>query len=201
MFNSQHLEYYALLTIEHLFPNSKKIYKLADKPDLQNIRDSIGIEVTSSAPENYRQNERYGEKLLGAKIAPIINKIQSFNGKVKIYDNRVFAIQAFTDNKLKLFERNYVKEIDEILMKKSKKIKSYQHFKTNGLYIFTFTSLLNKDEIGRIAQLKSIHSFDFIILNCINKIYIIQNGVIRQYQFTDEELINFYHKSVNNVFQ
>ena len=66
-YDNKYYERYAKLTIDNAFPEWELHFNNTDRPDLQNVIDGIGIEVTSSTPLRIRQADSYGTEHLGKK--------------------------------------------------------------------------------------------------------------------------------------
>lgn len=156
-----------------------------DRPDLQNVKDSIGIEVTR-ADESlgfYEQLERI-DKVDADKTKQFNKKFIKNGGRViskkeadcigiecsfKLNENYVYIIPCNNNN----FEK-----INEVIENKIKKINNndnYKLFKQNDLFVFSHIRTrkeLFQGELNKITEIQSKFEkkFDFIYIcltNCI----------------------------------
>lgn len=137
-------ECFAKVVLENIFPDEIKDLQIFDRPDLQNERINLGIEVTSSiSKESYEISE------LTSKISYYEKNAEYFKERIKIlggkYDNGITihparhkdlnviygAIQSklekLNNDNYKIFNNNYLfirddnfilkEELNEILMK------------------------------------------------------------------------------------
>lgn len=107
--------------------------KLSDKPDLVDIENSIGVEVTSASNPKVREREAFYWKELHGK------NIQNFN-KAQINKVEKCGLYLNNENDGKIFSlaRMYGAEEKELLPNaiKKKYSKKYQGLKKLDLYIF-----------------------------------------------------------------
>lgn len=165
-------ERYALLSVCYLHNLDIKNFEHSDKPDLQSKKYDVGIEVVRAITEHDGLTQRiinkyFGKGLTGDEIVEQINKNNTkskFRGSVCSVDG-VAVISSEkglydADKHLKLV----VKKIDE----KSQKSKNYRCYKTNGLYCFAQTGLIDENSYPIIIEACRKSAFSLIYIDCID---------------------------------
>lgn len=191
LYDKYYYESYALLTLKHFWKDFKEGFLNSDKPDLQNEKENIGIEVVQALSEyegmcRSIENNNYGVSLP-----------KEYFG----YDNRIDKCNnAYSD-------RDHINEIINAVNGKLHKLNKHEDgytiFKTNGLYVYAENSLLVfedvKDMLPIINDIQSGFelNFDIIFLNAIEKMFIInQNDIVEQCYFDDEKLENIHKEAL-----
>ena len=196
-------EIYAFLSLVYFYDKQLKCLSLSDKPDLQSESLDIGIEVTESISKKYGNerfhiNQIFGQKLSANEVLILSKRVKAINGKV-----RIIAGFATYSHHSGLFDTSTIFEkIRESIHLKSDKLnKNYRIFKDNWLYIFTNTSLIEKNDLQTVFDYWPItylnRNFSQLFVNCIDRIFVIeQNGIIFQILLTDLDLKDLKMKSI-----
>lgn len=191
-FDKNYYERYAKLTLDTAFPEWGLHFALADRPDLQNETDGIGIEVTSSTPSQIREVDSLGAKLLGKKVS--VEEEKRFRGQLLLTCDRV--AWAYSPTKGLVDSDRSPDIIASISHKRSVWIeKQYKDFRVKGLYIFIGTGVFDDWMLEEIEKADSFSFFQIVIINAMDRIYYYQDGWKKK-EFTDEELAEFKKKAL-----
>lgn len=210
-YNKIFYEEYARQSIKHIFPNFYDNFKNIDKPDLQNIKDDIAIEVCRAIDDydgNFLSfvNENIGSDKTDLELITDLCK----RLKIKNIENAPFEIitingtRIFSQNKGLINTSNWVKKVEILIKAKIDKIDIYtekHQWKELGLYLFAgFT--LNKYDFEPLYNLmfnKEKH-FDFYIINCIDKMYKInKTKLIEEFEVSEDDLKYFKEKALQMI--
>ena len=127
-------EYRVLATLRYLLPQQYEMITAGESPDLQDIKNSIGIEVTAAVRENDMKVSRIFSGLRQQndekKAEKRIKKIESCGySLVPIRGEKISVITSGTSNEEKIF-------LQESVRKKKQKFEQYRSkFRTLGLAI------------------------------------------------------------------
>ena len=126
-------ELVALELLKKHFPQYSGL-KLSDKPDLVDIDNSIGVEVTSASNPKVRERETFYCKELHGKKIQDIGKAQQNQGE----EYGLSLVYTKNDGEIFSLARMYGAEEKELLPNaiKKKYSKKYQGLKKLDLYIF-----------------------------------------------------------------
>lgn len=172
-YNKYYYEKYALLSVCQLLNFDHKEFEHSDKPDLQSQRYQIGIEVVRAITEHDGLTDKlvqtyFGKGLFGDEIVEAINQ-NNTKGKFKgsVYSINGIGIISPTKG---LYDMSiHRKLIIEKINQKSCKFQNYKHFKTNGLYCFAGTELLDFD-LPPIIDACEKSVFSIVFINCTDTI-------------------------------
>gem|GEM_PF-1771189 len=174
LYDKYYYESYALLTLKYYWSGYTEGFENLDKPDLQNKKANIGIEVVQALSEDE-----------GMRRSRII--------KFEEYENEISAEKA--KRKIGFDFGNHFKEmikrIDGKLEKLNNKIEDgYVLFDTNGLYIYAESAEIRKEDIIKmIPFIKKIsgqykRKFDIFFVNAIEKLCVIdEENNVQQIDF------------------
>jgi hypothetical protein len=164
------IENYALKNL-HYYVDNAEAYIHKDKPDLQNFRDNIGIEVCQNTTKNEQECRKIWNDICQLEYEEAIKypKINTprFKGEIWNIGN---GIKALSDSKGLVDFVTHVEVASKIILNKIHKLPTY-NFKTMGLFVWLNrafnTSDVKKlfDFINSDMQEKDKH-FDFYILDC-----------------------------------
>ena len=197
LFNKTYYENYAKSTLQHIINCSNNSFINSDKPDLQSEKLNIGIEVTRAVAKEYGRiqsitNKYFGKDYSGQYLRGKINKIIGYD-LIHTVGGMAYWMYNFTE-----------KETEDLILKainlKSQKLNSgYRVFGKNYLYIFINNSMIEEDTLMHIiSEYRNMSfriKFDKIIINAIDKAYIVSDSV-KSIFFNDGDLNNF-KQSVN----
>ncbi len=172
-----------LLLEKYVFHKSGYL-SIADKPDLYNMEDSIGIEVAQAINERQQEAERlysllfYKSKEKQKKMIAQIEKCGC-----KLTD---FSMTGISD-------ANNYNRVNERIIKKIEKIEKGIYAKYNTQCIFLFSDILaNKkmlsDELEYLKSLKQ-NKVKFIFINFANYIYTfdLEKNEYNEIKISDED--------------
>lgn len=191
LYDKYYYESYALLTLKHFWKDFKEGFLNSDRPDLQNEKENIGIEVVQALSEyegmcRSIENNNYGISLPKEYFE---------------YDNRKDKCNNAYSDRYHINE--IINAVNEKLHKLNKHEDGYTIFKTNGLYVYAENSLLVFEDVKDILPIiNDIQSgfelnFDIIFINAIEKMFIInQNDIVEQCNFDDEKLENIHKEAL-----
>lgn len=183
------IECFAKLVIEKYSSNNISDLNIIDKPDLQNLVNEIGIEVTSAANKEDQEMDNLYSLLdynLVKNSRKVINKIETLGGKIS--------------NGILIHPGRYrdLNKIYESLSNKLDKLngKNYKKFKTNSIIIFDDNLILNKEYnqiINKFNDISSRYKVKF------NVIYLYIYG----YKFIEFDLDNnkIYEVIPENIYE
>lgn len=172
-------EVYALLTIADILKLNPNDFVVSDKPDIQNHKDSIGIEVTRAitkhqgytinlANDFFSVRKKKQNKVFEAKKY-IEEEYPNFEGNISIINGNIAAISP---SKGYTFSENRLIEAKNAIIKKEENKENYKLFDKNYLYLFLYTTIFEKDEIEELLDIMiPLMSYDGIFINCIDRIY------------------------------
>ena len=187
----RYLEFYAKVIIEAFFNISLEV---KDRPDLQNEKENIGIEVTSAENINNKEIESLGCTLSENRARNIdnaIKKITTLGGKYNKYCIMEKSI-SHEENK---------NEIYKALTKKLEKLNTieFKKFNENNICIFSTMHKITQEEQKEF--LKKINKIQSSYKNRFNKIYLLLLHSIYEFNlntnkitiknFTSEQQYNY----------
>lgn len=191
LYDKYYYESYALLTLKHFWKDFKEGFCNSDRPDLQNDKENIGVEVVQALSEyegmcRSIENNNYGVSL-PKEYFECVNRLDKCNNV----------------NRDRYHINEIINAVDEKLHKLNKHEDGYTLFKTNGLYVYAENSLLELDDIKDLQLIiRDIQSgfeicFDLIFINAIEKMFIInRNNIIEQCDFDKEKLENIHKEAL-----
>lgn len=166
-------------------------FELSDKPDLQNIIDDIGIEVTRAETTEEGQFRHLWCQHVGKGLSSneFKEKLRNPKYKQQVIPN---CDGMAADLHCGLMDDFIIQFMDH-LYKKSKKFNQYTKFKQNGLFVFT-DIYFRYEEIHKIQNKikESDLRFDFYIIFTQEELYIIDSNKIVKYPVTQEQRHCFY---------
>jgi len=166
---------YALLSVCHLFNFDIEDFVICDKPDLQSQKLNIGIEVTRAITKHDGLtydlvNSYFGKGLSGDEIVESINRINR-KGKFKGFVGTINGVAIFSPTQGPYDSKKHRDLISNKILEKTQKFIQYKHFKKNGLYCFSHTSLINESDYPYILDACKNSAFSLIFINCIDTIF------------------------------
>lgn len=183
MYDKYYYEEYARLTLGSIFLYPQENFFCADKPDIQNVVDGIGIEVTRAESKTIIEREKYGSRFFGRK--PTEKEIEKFDGEFFFRENG--TVQAFSPTK-DMANPSVFENISFALKFKKDKFDSYEKFNKMGLYCFSDCFDVGMD-INKILSL-NILPFDFLIITCCGVICIVKDGKYRHTILSHDKIVN-----------
>lgn len=190
MYDKYYFEEYARLTLKFVFPYPQENFFCADKPDIQNKINEIGIEVTRTESKTIIEREKYGSRFMGKK--PTEKEIKNFGGEFLFHENG--TVHGFSPT-MGMADPHVFEDISFALKAKKKKFGSYKKFKKMGLYCFNNWFDVNLD-INKIAPM-DISPFDFLIIMSGDTIHILENGKYKCFILSDNQLSNIKKAAKN----
>ena len=159
VFNHRFFEEYARITLEDIVPSIEGEFVVSDRPDIQNEKSEIGIEVTISIEQSIAEREAFGEKYLGQKISPEIK--ERFQGELYTDNEKVIA---YSPTKGAFIQDSY-KFVKESVKAKEKKAAQYrERFSKVGLYVFCPSGYIDEFDPTIIRE-ECLSKYDFLIIN------------------------------------
>lgn len=182
MYRKKYYEEYARLTLKYIFQYPVENFICADKPDIQNKTNGIGIEVTRTGNQELMKTDAYGNDFLNKK--PTEKKIERFGGKFFLKDDG--TVYGYSASK-GLFTPSICicSSIACALQKKKSQFNSYTKFNRMGLYCFIGFSIADDIDIKEITAL-DFEPFDFLIVNSVDAVYNIENKKVKKISLTDQ---------------
>lgn len=172
-YDKYYFEEYALLAICHLLNLDFQNFEHLDKPDLQSQAFDMGVEVVRAITEqdgliNFLVNSHFGKGRSGEEIVAEINK-DNAKGKLKaavytIEGTAVISKGVYDSSKHQCLVAERIEKKAQLLRK------NYKLYKTNGLYCFTQTSLINEIDYPFLLESCKKSPFSVIFIDCINTI-------------------------------
>ena len=188
LYDKYYYECFALLTLKYFWSGYEDGFENLDKPDLQNEKADIGIEVVQALSEEeglYRSmlSKGYGTEETWEEEA-------AFEFQGDEYDNSKHI-------------REIYKRFGEKLHKLNKQEDGYKPFSMNGIYIYAENSKIEKKDIlemqPRFEQIQSryMKGFDIIFINAIDKMYEIKgNRDIMQIEYDEAKLKKIHREAL-----
>lgn len=194
-------EKYALLTIVDMLSLDPDNFLLEDSPDIQNVTDSIGIEVTRAVRNCQVHAAAIAQKYLGEKRKNkngieieqiIIGKEKHFrkNGSILLTSDDIPLICP-TKGPANTYGR--LTTAEQSIKSKNKKCHNYKQFEAIYLYLFLETAVFEDFEIYNF--LKSVFpqvAFQMIFINCISVIYSYDGKCFQNYPLSLKKR-EYYH--------
>lgn len=177
IYDKIYFERYAKCNLVTNYCNDYKKLRKLEKPDFQSKKLNTGIEVTKAIPTEEGRalsiiNKYFGKKYNGKFIK---NEIENkYKGDFK---NNIGVIDGVAYYKREYNREEKKNEIEERIEVKLHRLNdNYKLFENNHLYIFSETSLIEKETLEIIMEdIKEIslkYKFDIIFVNAIDCIYI-----------------------------
>lgn len=182
-----YFEKYAQLTLELTeFGNN---FVLADKPDLQDNNQDIGIEVVLVETKDEGIMRSVWNKYSGTGITS-----NEFRDKFKRSD---FKQSVIPDCEYMAMEcrcgnaKDLIPEMLAFIGRKNEKLKNYKRFKKNGVYLFN--QHMFPEQIPELQNAINYENFafDFYIINMVNKLYVLSKDKIKAYNISNENITTF----------
>ncbi len=194
MYNKMYYEEYARLTLKYIFPYPIENFVCADKPDIQNETDGMGIEVTRTEKQELIEIDAYGERFLHKK--PTEKEIKQFGGQFFLKDGGTVCGYSAING---LFTPSdcICDGVACALQKKKSKFNSYKSFNKMGLYCFIGISIIDDVDLEKITEL-DFKPFDFLLVNSLDAVYNIENKIVEKIDLTDQ-LADIKKMALNNT--
>ena len=148
MFNKEFYERYAIASLEFFYGENLKNFVHSECPDLQNEKDSVGIEVTRGISEYNGKISRLENECIENNLA-LEQKFSRANKMFRdkfmgvIHESGAFVI-ADPQNGEDCYELHVREIIEKIKIKIHKLEKLYKKFNWNCLYVFSEYPLKSK---------------------------------------------------------
>lgn len=184
LYDKHYYESYALLSLKHFWDGYSDGFENADRPDLQNKNTNIGIEVVQALSED---EGMWRSKIIECNDTDDIDAINT------LYNSK-FDIKRHIEQILE--------KIDIKLKKLNKDEDGYTLFKTNALYIFAESDMIQPEDIRKIIQevhKKFIHfelKFDILFVNAVDKLFVIKNSDISTIYFNKEVMKTIHREAI-----
>ncbi len=208
MYKKDFYEFYALISLINCYDRS--LSSLLDsntsyeRPDFQSYELDIGIEITEAITKKHGEerfiiNEYFGKQLTGDEVKSKAEKRfgKKIKGKISVFN----SIAVYSEHRGLVNTSNYCDRITACVYDKTIKLNDgYNLFNRNWLYVFAHTSILNAEDMDLMVKkwkFSSKLSFDKIIINCVDKLYIIGNQMIETIIINDESLKEIKSSSLN----
>ena len=158
---------------------------ISDKPDLQDVENNIGIEVTSV--------ESKEEGVFRALLVKHANQELTSNEFINLLKNPHFK-QKVIPNNSRIVARVKSSDINILIRQvfcsvciKADKFENYKNFYLNGLYLFDIVHFLPEHIQFIYDVLKNTtFPFDFYILNIGDKIYYMDKKCLKEYYIKEQ---------------
>jgi len=193
-FDKHYFEEYARLSLVEIFPWGRNLI-CSDKPDLQDEIDDIGIEVTSSSPQEQQKLTAQGIKLFGTHASG--QDIKKYGGIIHINPNRV--VDSFIPGNGLASTDKVVFEIQLALNKKREKIINYKDFCQMGLYVFcdTVTNAIEDSHIMKRIFAIDYSNFDFVFLQWEDFLITIRQSQNNIFRLNTEQLARIRQQALD----
>lgn len=173
-------EIYAVLSLKYLWTEYQPSFKKSESPDWINETMDLGLEVSQALFPNDGKESSFIEKYLGCLKDELPEDAILFYGdRLHFYNQRFWAILPE-----KGIRQDYQLKAKYRFDKKLEKLNGkYQKCKYNGLYLYLHPD--REDDIDPLPifqymkkkQATQKEQFDFVFLNCEDKIYICNYSV------------------------
>ena len=170
------------LILERLFPDRYSDLKLSDKPDLQDSRNSIGVEVTSSMGEEDREGVRLWNEAVhlpdGVEKEKKIKRLQKlgvkYSGGIQCWPAKHYSPFDANSGPCYEFLTAVRKKLDKLNQGHYAQMQQYDLFVSSDLFMWP------EEQEARMAWLLSYlekenkreHNFSFIYALGCNALYI-----------------------------
>ena len=196
MYDKAYFEEYALNTLRDIIlPFEEFVHK--DSPDIQDIKNSIGVEVTIAVEKTIAESENYGIQRLGKTVSK--EEIYKFFGEFYLDGSGKVLAESPTRGAYTVDSYKLLKNAVEA---KEGKIDTYrQSFSTVGLYVFVPNSWPDEFDI-EIMKNELLHKYDFLIANIGDTVFVasriddIPNSTIK---ISREQMNDYKQKTKNAV--
>jgi hypothetical protein len=202
--NKRFYEKYAKESLEFFYESNNKNFSLSECPDLQNIEDGIGIEVTRGISEYTGRLTRLATECM-EKNLPLesrvdrANKIFRKNFLGVMHENLGFVI-ANPENADDCAEIHVREIIEKIKTKTEKLERLYKKFEWNCLYVFAEYPLKSKHIwiLSDLLNAEKLDQYSIYFINALDRIYIINTKddfKFQKHKYTAKELADFTEKA------
>lgn len=160
-------ECYAKIVLEDLFPSAFSELLLKDKPDLQDIQNQVGIEVTIAETRETMETQRLYSTLHDADDITKLRKIERIEQCGAIYAEGILFGPNGTDDFIL---------INHAINEKTKKLQKSEYGKFNEYHLFVFSSILAsddmlRDELNYLRQIEASKCFKRIYINVPEEVW------------------------------
>ncbi len=206
-FDTTFFERYAMITLCRLLGKRFANLRNADRPDLQDVNQSIGIEVTRAIKENKIDAELLVNNLAGSNVFDVeideadMHDIQQYGYSYGLNDN----------SSIGRLERQYwslALPLKRIIKSKVHKVADgfYGDFRHFGLYIFSREPLSHIEvqlTVDYIADLQrnNIRQYSFLYIAQTSQFYVcnLENRHIDEFSISREQRRSFYRAAVTKI--
>ena len=177
--DTRYFEKYAKLSLACCYDPSWDLLTCGEgveSPDLQSDALDVGVEVTRAISSEEGAAQKVLQEYFQSETAQDWKWSRAYpdlRGETELLE-AVVAVSAFNG---KYSFKIHLQNLNRAIETKTKKLnKNYKHFKTNGLYIFTFTTDWSREKVQRAVRAASSTAeydiqYDILFINCIDKIY------------------------------
>ena len=168
-------EIYAAVSLKYLWPEYRPYFVKSESPDWINETMEQGLEVSQALLPDDGQEESFIEHFLGCRreeLPPLA--LEKYGERLHFYNDRFWAI--LPDPQVK---QDYVAKAKYRFDRKLEKLNSnYQDIRHNGLYLFLHPNRESDVDAGQLfeymgqRQKNEKRRFDWVFLNCVQKIYV-----------------------------
>lgn len=172
-------ENYARLSLKYIYSGVHD-FICKDKPDLQNLKEGIGIEVVRAITEDEGNYLSFINEIADKHLSIEEKEIRMSKRLHKKKDNISceFFNSGSSPSKGLVTPLAYLDNILKWNREKNSKISDYKlgGWKQLGLYIFTFQDNTEQEIRAIIPKLCTESEFDFHIINAIDELYYIKKN-------------------------
>lgn len=179
MYDKEFFEKYACASLEFFYGDKLQNFINSECPDLQDEKDSVGIEVTRGISQYIGKISRLANECM-EKNLPLEQKFSRANRMFRknflgvIHESGAFVI-ADPQNGEDSYELHIRQIIEKIKVKIEKLEKLYKKFDWNCLYVFSEYPLKSK-QIWVLADLmnaENLIQYDIYFINALDRIFVI----------------------------
>ena len=196
-------ECFAKIILEHLFPQRYIDLKIEDRPDLQDLKHQIGVEVTSAVPPEDREASSLWTSTVymdnGPQKMRNIDRLAQlgvhYTGGVQVWPSKSYQTDSLENSPYWALIQSFSDKIQKLNQGHYAKLNQYDLFVHSELFIWPGEETLQLSRLLQemISRNNRSKHFTFVYLLGIEKLSIwnLKSGVYKMTEVNSDDYLQF----------
>ena len=196
-------ECFAKMILEHLFPQRYIDLKIEDRPDLQDLKHQIGVEVTSAVPPEDREASSLWTSTVymdnGPQKMRNIDRLAQlgvhYTGGVQVWPSKSYQTDSLENSPYWALIQSFSDKIQKLNQGHYAKLNQYDLFVHSELFIWPGEETLQLSRLLQemISRNNRSKHFTFVYLLGIEKLSIwnLKSGVYKMTEVNSDDYLQF----------
>ena len=196
-------ECFAKIILEHLFPQRYIDLKIEDRPDLQDLKHQIGVEVTSAVPPEDREANSLWTSTVymdnGPQKMRNIDRLAQlgvhYTGGVQVWPSKSYQTDSLENSPYWALIQSFSDKIQKLNQGHYAKLNQYDLFVHSELFIWPGEETLQLSRLLQemISRNNRSKHFTFVYLLGIEKLSIwnLKSGVYKMTEVNSDDYLQF----------